>query len=178
MQNPQGFLKLINRLLTSFPPQNNAEPDDVLRRYMEATEDCVFGDLEQAVEEFIRGVVPGHGTQFVPTPPSLAARSRTITDKRLSAENFQRAAKLQIEARVQDEIVNQEKSEDARKRIAELAKATAMRLVPEKKDDLEYLAAMKAQVAKNDALFADEFVEQEDGHKVSKYLLSILQRRG
>lgn len=32
-------------------------------------------------------------------------------------------------------------------------------------------------IEKHDQFFADDFVEQEDGHKVSKYLLSILQRR-
>lgn len=176
MQSPQAFLKLITRLVSAFPPQTSAEPEEILRRYLEATEDCPFGDVETAVDEFIRGVVPGQNTNFAPTPPSLAARARMHTEQRNRAYNFARSAQKQIEERVKDEEFQSSKDPESMKRVAELAKLQAMKLVPDRKEDPEYRKFMKEQTAKNDALFADNFVEQENGVKVSKYLLSILNK--
>lgn len=173
--NPITVASTLRKMFATCPlPSANADPEAALRVFFEVLDGHATDAIVDASRAFMAGSVPGYNPAFAPTAPQFVTQVRKIEEDRAKISGLRRKAIEQLTEREKDEQFKDSKSGESRKRVADLAKLTAMGLVPEKKDDPEYRKRVKEQVAKEDALFSDNFVEQPGGIKVSKYLLKTL----
>ncbi len=173
--NPITVASTLRKLFTTCPlPSANADPEAALRVFFENLDGHGTEAIVAAANKFMQGDVAGYNPAFAPTVPQFMTQVRLIEERSQIGRNLRNQAIKQLEARKQDEDFEAAKSAESRKRVADLAKLTAMGLVPDKKEDPEYRKRVKEQVAKEDELFADQFEVMPNGIKVSKYLLKTL----
>lgn len=69
-------MKDIQRLLAAFPATSQADPALVLHNYLMSVEDWPADIVTDAVDQFMKGNVPGWDGRFAPTPPMLGSACR------------------------------------------------------------------------------------------------------
>ncbi len=85
----------MERLFRTYPSQaKGANEFEIARNrmlaaevYMRAIAPYAADDVEQAVDDFLTGNVPGHNAAFAPTAPQVGAVCRRVMERRLDSEN-------------------------------------------------------------------------------------------
>jgi len=96
--DPTKRMAEIVRLLDQFPEfiEQNISPDRAselerasvsrIQGYLLATEDYHFGDLEEVVDRYVKGIVPGMSTRKSPTPPEVAQQCARVVREKAEAQ--------------------------------------------------------------------------------------------
>jgi hypothetical protein len=174
--NPMPVASILRKLFITCPlPSANADPEAALRVFFEHLDGHYTEAIVAAANKFMIGDVVGYNPAFAPTVPQFLTVVRRIEDEQARLQSLHTQAVRQLEDRRADEAFQASKDPESMKRVAELAKLQAMNLSPESKPPTpEELAKRKEAMEKHDQFFADDFVEQPNGIKVSKYLLKTL----
>lgn len=83
---------LISLLLASFPNFQSGDADAALAAYGIVIEQADARDVEPGIMMLINGQLPGFDGRFAPTSAQLARAIRISLERRVDAENAQRAA--------------------------------------------------------------------------------------
>jgi len=74
--------ELLGPLFVAFPSSIDLNSTKALLAvYLVAVDDIPLKSVKQAVLDFVKGTVPGHGKRFMPTTAELASHARTIRRK-------------------------------------------------------------------------------------------------
>lgn len=167
MENPDRVLAAIDKMLSAFPPLNvPGTADEVLRRYVEAVEDRFDIDIEGGVDLIVKGKVPGYSGAFAPTPPQFATAVRIAQDQRVSRE-MDRRPRLPP-----PDVV---RTAESMARVRSMTEEIGEKLVPSAPVDKAGFPPrdLEREVAR-DRLFADEFITDRSGRKISRSLAKLI----
>ena len=149
---------LVSLLLGSFPNFASGDGEAALGAYELVLRQSDERDHEPGVMILINGEYPGHDGRFAPTAPQLASAIRMARDKRLDRERDRRPQLAPPDIQHDPE---------SQARVRQLMRETIAGLGGSMRspDAAEELArqASKERIAKQDAMFRDEFISSGGG---------------
>lgn len=177
MNDNQRISAAMERLFRTYPSQaKGANEFEVARNrvaaaevYMRAVAPYTAADIEQAVDEFLTGAVPGHNAAFAPTAPQVGAVCRRVMERRLDTENRMRRLRPALPA--PDIIHTPEQQARAKAQVEAFIASQG----PTQLDQRVIDQASRDRMAAHDSFFADQFVPTEGGvGRISKTLAKKL----
>lgn len=93
-----GKSKQIAALISSFPTQNNLEPEAAMAGYEIAVSDYSDEIVTRAVVGFLRNEVSGHDGRWLPTPAQLAGQCSKLMEPQRMMDRSRRIAERSLHA--------------------------------------------------------------------------------
>lgn len=131
----------MERLFRTYPSQAKGANDFEIARnriaaaevYMRAVRPYTADDVEDAVDEFLTGAVPGHNAAFAPTAPQVGAVCRRIMERRI--ESLERTRRFQPRLPPPDITHTEEQRARARAKVQAFIEGQAAAEVHETTED-------------------------------------------
>lgn len=170
---PEAKESLILRLFRAYPGGENKVNARVVSEYLKAVEWFSVPLVSEAVERFITGQVDRKSRSFVPSADELATEIRTVRYAQGIGQRLISQGRKQIEARDRDAEIEAARTPESMARVKSMAEAFVKSVSPDTRTP-EEVAKMREALRRADGYFAGDFVEMENGMRVSQGLAAKL----
>lgn len=170
---PEAKEALILRLFRAYPGGENKVSRETVNIYLKAVEFFAVPLVAEAVERFATGQVERKSRSFVPSADELATEIRNVRYAQGTSQRLISQGRKQIEARDRDAEIEAARTPESMARVKSMAEAFVKSVSPDTRTP-EEVTKMRETLRRSDDYFAGDFVETENGMRVSQGLAKQL----